>query len=202
MIISTGKGRAGKINITTDGGATFAVSAFVWYSSGLSDGDDVTEEELDELRLASDTALAYDSALKYLTNRAHAEKELFNKLKMKYSVEAASRAVEKCRAAGLTDDEKFASLYAEELYSHKNYAPSRIKAELENRGIDKITAENAVLALDIDRDSGIIKILDKMKITAESGEKDRMRAVRRLLAAGYSMGEIRRHLPSGFSEEL
>ncbi len=113
---------------------------------------------------------------------------------MKFPSSAARDAVDRCEAAGLIDDEKFAELLAEELYRRKHYAPIRIISELENRGVDKNTAENAVFALDIDRESGIIRILDKMRVNDESSEKDKARAYRRLLNAGYSYSEINKFL--------
>ena len=196
MEFSTEQGKNGKINIYTDGEFRFAVSAFTRYSFPFSDGDEITEEQLAEIKAASDRAKAYESALRHLTARAHGEKELYQKLRMKYGPEAARQAVDRCRQAGLTDDASFAADLAEELSSRKGYAPERIKAELIYRGIDKGIAENAAEALDIDRDSGIIKLLEKMKITDDSPDKDKARAVRRLLNAGYKIGEIRRHLSS------
>lgn len=190
MELAVTQTRPGKINILTDGEFRFAVSSVVWYSFRFRDGDEITEEELAAVREASDRHNAYENALRLLSQRAHSEKELYRKLKLKYSSEAAKEAVERCRESGLLDDGEFAAMLAEELLRRKHYAPARIIAELENRGVEKNIAENAVLALDIDRESGIIKILGKMNVTGESPEKDKARAFRRLLAAGYSYSEI------------
>lgn len=194
MELSFTTARSGRINISTDGEFRFAVSAVVWYSFPYKDGDEIGEEQLMEIKNAEDRHAAYEKVLSLLSVRAHSEKELIRKLRMKYPEEAAKSAAEKCAEAGLIDDGQFALLLAEELYRRKNYAPARIRQELENRGVDKNTAENAVLSLDIDRESGIIKILDKMKVTNESAEKDKARAFRRLLSAGYSYGEIEKVL--------
>lgn len=194
MTLSYTTARSGKINISTDGEFRFAVSAVIWYSFNFTDGGEITEEELLEVKAASDRHDAYEKALNLLSFRAHSAKELYMKLKMKFPSSAARDAVDRCEAAGLIDDEKFAELLAEELYRRKHYAPIRIISELENRGVDKNTAENAVFALDIDRESGIIRILDKMRVNDESSEKDKARAYRRLLNAGYSYSEINKFL--------
>ncbi len=192
MEFSTTQGKNGKVNIFTDGEFRFAVSAFVYHSFPFRDGDNITEEELAELKASSDAERAHESALRLLTARAHGEKELLRKLRQKYDAEAAQSAVDRCREAGLIDDAAYAADLAEELFRRKAFSPERIRRELEQRGVDKNTAENAVLALDIDRDSGIIQLLEKMRITDGATEKDKARAVRRLLSAGYSLSEARR----------
>ena len=192
MELTTKQGKNGKINLFTDGEFRFAVSAFVYHSLPYRDGDEVTEEALAELKKTCDAEKAHESALRSLTVRAHGEKELLRKLRQKYDAEAAQSAVDRCKQAGLIDDAAFAADLAEELYRRKAFSPERIRRELEQRGVDKNTVQNAISALDIDRDSGIIQILEKMRITDDSPDKDKARAVRRLINAGYSFPEARR----------
>ena len=194
MELSTALNKNGRINISTDGEFRFAVSAFVYRSFPWRDGDEITEEALAELKAADDAERAHESALRMLTARAHGEKELYRKLRQKYDADAARSAVDRCKEAGLIDDKAFAADLAESLITRKGWSPERVKTELICRGVDKETAENAVSALDIDRDSGIIMLLDKMRITDASPEKDKARAVRRLLNAGYGYGEIKKHI--------
>ena len=194
MEFSTTEGKNGKVNIFTDGEFRFAVSAFVCHSFPFRNGDDITEEELAELKASSDAERAHESALRMLTARAHGEQELYRKLRQKYDAEAAQSAVDRCREAGLIDDEAYAADLAESLSARKGWSPDRIRTELICRGVEKEIAGNAAEALDIDRDSGMIQILEKMRITDDSPEKDKARAVRRLTAAGYGMGEIKKHL--------
>ena len=192
MELTTKQGKNGKINLFTDGEFRFAVSAFVYHSFPYRDGDEITEEDLNELQKTSDAEKAHESALHSLTARAHGEKELLRKLRQKYDAEAAESAVERCREAGLINDAAYAADLAEELYRRKAFSPERIRRELEQRGVDKKIADEAISALDIDRDSGIIQILEKLRITDDSPDKDKARAVRRLINAGYSFPEAKR----------
>ena len=194
MELSTALNKNGRINISTDGEFRFAVSAFVYRSFPYRDGDEITEEALAELKAADDAERAHESALRMLTARAHGEQELYRKLRQKYDAAAAQSAVDRCREAGLIDDAAFAADLAETLCSRKGWSPERVKTELIYRGVDKETAENAVSALDIDRDSGIMMLLAKMRITDDSPDKDKARAVRRLLNAGYRISEIKKHI--------
>lgn len=184
----------GKIKLYADGEELFTVPAVIWYSSHLKEGDEVSEEELSELKSRADSSSAFDSGMRMLSLRAHSEAELRRKLEMKFPSEAVADAINKLRDLGLIDDEKFALLFAEELYNRKGYQPKRILLELKNRGINGIYAENAVNALDIDKEIGIIKIIEKYGITSESTPKEKDRVIRRLLNMGYSYSDISKYI--------
>ncbi len=190
--ISTQKNN--KIKIYADGEFLFTVPAVIWYSSRFREGDEVTAEELTLLKNEADCSQAFDSAMRMLSLRAHSEFELKSKLKQKFSGEAVHHAIEKLRVLNLLDDEKFAFMYAEELYRRKGFAPKRIIIELKNRGIDPVTSENAVNSLDIDREIGIIKVIEKYHITENSTPKEKDRVIRRLLNMGYSFSDISKHI--------
>lgn len=194
MEISVKTAKNGKIKIYADGEELFTVPAVIWYSSHLKEGDDVTNEELSELKRLGDSSSAFDTGMRMLSLRAHSEYELKHKLTMKYTEEAAASAIKRLKELELIDDEKFALLLAEELYSRKGYAPKRILLELKNRGINGIYAENAVNALDIDKEIGIIKVIEKYRITNESTAKEKDRVIRRLLNMGYSYSDISKYI--------
>lgn len=184
------KSKKNKTDLFLDGEFLFTVPSVIWYSSRFREGDEVTKEELLSLKEEGDSSMAFDSAMRMLSLRAHSEYELRTKLKMKFSERAVDFAVEKLFSLGLLDDEKFAFLLAEELYERKGFAPKRIILELKNRGINSETAQNAVNTLDIDKKIGIIKVIEKLKITESSTPKEKDRAIRRLLNMGYSYSEI------------
>ncbi len=183
-----------RISIYADGEFLFTVPAVIWYSSRFREGDEVTEKDLEELRRESDLAYAFDSAMRMLSLRAHSEYELKIKLKQKFSEDAVVFAIDKLRNLKLLDDESFAVNYAEELYRRKGFAPKRIVLELKNRGIDAATAEKAVNSLDIDREIGIIKVIEKYHLTKDSTPKERDRVIRRLLNMGYSFSDISKYI--------
>ncbi len=184
------KTRKNKTDLYLDGEFLFTVPSVIWYSSRFREGDEVEKEELLSLKEEGDSSMAFDSAMRMLSLRAHSEYELRTKLKMKFSENAVDFAVEKLFSLELLDDEKFSHLLAEELYERKGFAPKRIVLELKNRGINSETAQNAVNALDIDKKIGIIKVIEKMKITESSTPKEKDRAIRRLINMGYSYSEI------------
>ncbi len=197
MIITTTTAKSGRINIFADGEYRFTVPATVWFSQAFSQEDEISEEELSELKIRGDSSCAFENALRYLSNRAHSTKELEMKLKRKYCDEAVEYAIDKCRELSLIDDEAFAALFAEELLEKKKYAPKRIVCELISRGIKREIAENAVNMLDKDTKNSIIDIIGKMRLSDNPTEKEKNRAIRKLLNMGYSLNEIRQYIDYG-----
>ena len=194
MNIETKTAKSGKIRIYADGEFLFTVNAVLWYSSPFYGKSELTQEDLDLLKAQSEISFAYESALRMLSLRAHSQYEIKNKLLRKFSAEAVTITLEKLIKSGLTDDEKFAVLLAKELYENKAYAPKRIQAELKNRGISGEYIQNAINTLDINEETSIISVIEKLKISEESTEKEKARAVRRLLNMGYSFYDITKYI--------
>lgn len=194
MIIETKTAKKEKIEIYADGEFMFTVPAVIWYSSRFRDGDDVMQEELSVLKEQGDSFMAYESAMRMLSLRAHSKHEMTVKLSAKFSKDAAKAAVNRLENAGLLDDERFALLLAQELYERKGYAPQRILFELKNRGITGNYAENAVNALDIDKEISIIRVIEKCGINENSTIKEKNRVIRRLINMGYSFSDISKYI--------
>lgn len=192
MEITTTRTKKGRVNVLADGEYRFTVSSLFWRLNGCAERAALSPDALAALAAAAQAEEAYEKALRALSLRAHGERELLQKLCRDFPREAAEAALTRCRENRLVDDESFAVAYAEELFRKKGWAPGRIETALREKGIDREISKNAVFALDIDRKSGIINIIDKMRLPEQLSEKDRQRVIRRLLAAGYSLPEIRR----------
>lgn len=191
MTVTTTTAKSGKINLYIDGEFRFSVPPSVWFGCTLRDGDETDEEELAALQEAADSVFAYDNALRLLSQRAHSEKELYEKLRRKYKTAAARDAIGKCRRAGLLDDEQFAVLLADELVRRKHYAPKRVENELLARGIDRHIAQSTAQSLDIDEKISMIDIIEKL-CPPESvpDEKTKKRIINRLLRLGYAPHDV------------
>ena len=191
MEITTATEKKGGISVFADGEYRFTVPAFIWASCDLSDGCDAGEEALAALKSRADDYRAEEAAVRLLSLRAHSEKELKEKLRRRFSADLAEKTAETMREKGYLDDEKFAEALASELARTKHYGPRRIKDELFRRGIGKEIAENAVSALDIDKNAAIIELIAKMRLPDDPNEKEVARMLRRLEAAGYSYADVK-----------
>ncbi len=191
MIVSTTTAKSGKINIFTDGEFRFSVPASFWFENTVRDGDEINEEQLAALQEAADFVFAYDSALRLLSQRAHSEKELYDKLKHKYKSAPARQAVEKCRDLGLLNDEKFAELLADELVRRKHFAPKRVENELISRGIDRHIAQTTAGSIDIDEKLSIMDIIEKLcPADGKPDAKTKKRIINRLFRLGYAPHDV------------
>ena len=200
MIIEAKQGRYNKIHISIDGEYLTTVDSDFWYSCGYVSGDSLDEGELAAFKGAAGSRRAFNAAMDLISRREHSKKELFTKLCRRFDLEAVENAVERLCEFGLVDDERFAELYAKELYERKNMGDRRIIYELSSRGISSEIAKNAVEALHNDSDvdeteeniQRIVDIIEKKYYNITNDEKQRRRAWNALQRLGYSPGDIRR----------
>lgn len=191
MIIKTEVTKGGRISVFADGEYVMSVDPDIWYSLDYTDGSDIDDNELEELKTLVNSRLAYSQALRFLTLRAHSSDELYKKLIKKHSPGCASFAVEKCRELGFIDDEDFAVRYANELAQKKKYGISRIRQELHLKGIENDIIDNIIDGLEIDFSSSIIDVIEKKYSGCLSDEKGRRRMVAGLMRLGYSYSDIK-----------
>ena len=196
MRLSVTTAKSGRINIFADGEYRFTVPSDVWYSHSFHDGDEITETQLNELKKDGGLQLAYEAAMRMLSLRSHSKSELKRKLNEKYSPEEVESALKKCEDYGFIDDFRFAENYARELFEYKHFAPARIRTELLKKGVgrDEIDAALEALSENEDLDDGLVAAVEKLHLTYPLTEKDRQRAVRRLVGMGYRFGEIKKAL--------
>lgn len=192
MKVSVKDGKNNKIHIYLDGEYKATVDKAWWYSEKYRKTEDIDEEELTELLCSVGFRRAYNKGLDLLSRRPYAEKELARKLREKdFSDEAIENAVERLKELSLLDDEKYAEMLCEHLYTNKHYGVKRILQELNLKGIDRETAQTAVLALDKDEVNSIVLLLEHKFKNKIGDEKSRQRTVASLLRYGYSYSDIK-----------
>ncbi len=194
-------GKADKIHIYANGEYTATVDAVYWFSSGAAACEVLDEEELEILLSSIERRRAYNKALDLLSLRDHSQKELYDKLKMRFSREAAESAVEQAREAGFLDDEAYAHKLCAELFRRKKFGPERIKSELIFRGISREAAQNAVEGLDIDDEACIIELLNTKYSGSLSDEKCVRRTFNSLMRMGYRAYDIKKALRAHVRED-
>ena len=100
---------------------------------------------LDRLRELGDVEAAERAALRALARRAHARRDLERRLvKKQHRPAAVQAALERLRARGLLDDRRFAEQYAA-VRATRGTGPARLLRDLQVQGVDRRTAEQAVL---------------------------------------------------------
>lgn len=191
MIIKTELSKGGRLALYADDEYIMSIDADIWYSLDYTDGCEINNEELEELKSLVNARLAYSQALRFLTLRSHSENELYKKLLKKHSSTSAQYAVEKCRELGFLDDEDFAHRYASELAEKKKYGKSRIRQELFLKGIDRDVIENTLDSLDLNCSDSIISIIEKKYSGCLNDDKGKRRMIAGLMRLGYSYSDIK-----------
>lgn len=196
MIIQAKEGRYNKIHISVDGEYVTTVDCDYWYSCGYISGDEITQGELAAFKNAADSRRAFNAGADIISRREHSQKELLLKLCKKFDPDVAQGAVERLCEIGMLSDERFARLYAEELYYKKSMGKRRILYELAAKGIDRELANTALdeIICDDEEDNvqRIVDILSKKYYNIGNDEKQRRRAWNALQRLGYSPSDVRR----------
>ena len=191
MIISSKPGNGNKVHIYIDDKYTLTLYDDFWYRSGYSEGQEISDDELASLKGEAGFRSAYEKGITYLSMSGYSEKELYNKLKINFGDEAASRAIDKINSFGYLNDEEYCREYTEYLFKVKKYDIKRISYELKNKGIDPETIDNTLKILD---NEPIQRIIDMLRTKYEKNletEKERKRLVNRFIRMGYSYRDIK-----------
>ncbi len=178
-----------------DGEAAVKVDTETFLRSGLRPGDEISDEELRELLLASDSRRAQEKAMYLLEHRSHSKKELADKIaRTAASREAAQAAADRMEELGLLDDEAYARDLARELFIRRHWGALRVKQELRLKGIDSGLIEELLAEYgDEDRAlENLREILDRKYMGWAEDEKVRRRAFAALQRLGYPYDLIRR----------
>ncbi len=141
-------------------------------------GEEITKEELDDIRERSGVNFAFDSAIKQISRSLKSESEIRTKLEEKgYTEEEANGAIEKLRSYGYVNDRAYAHAYVS-TYG-KDRGKLRLTYELGAKGIDKEIIDE-VLPED-DTESAKALALKKCK---KYTEKEKL--VRYLMGRGFA----------------
>lgn len=199
MKINFKEGKSDKIHIFIDGEYKFTVDKTYYALSGLHQGKEINEEELEDIAEKIEIRRAYNQAVSYLSRRDHTERELLVKLHRKGYGDSAGYALERLKKEGFLDDERFARMYVKELINVKKYGKKRIEQELYKKGVERDIVSSVLLETVFD-ENDLCDIIRRKYYRYLSDDKGIKKTVNSLLRMGYSYGEIRSALKE-ISEE-
>lgn len=135
--------RRGRAKLFVDGEFYAEIDAEALAGSGLGEGDEVPDAELDSLREAGEKALAMRRAFNLLSYRPRSEGELRERLARYGHGEGVVESVmERLGELGYLDDGEFARNLARQ--KSRKYGPRRVSMELQRAGVDPEVASGAV----------------------------------------------------------
>jgi regulatory protein len=135
--------RRGRARVWVDGEFWAEIDADVAAERGLREGVALGLEELEEVRVAGERALAMNRALHFLGYRARSRREVRERLRRYgYGEETVEGVVGRLEELGYLDDEEFARAVARE--KARRYGPRRVLGDLRRSGVDAELAQGVV----------------------------------------------------------
>jgi regulatory protein len=135
--------RLNRARVSVDGEFWAEIDAAVAIESGLREGAELSQEELDRVRVAGEKPVAMGRALNLLGYRARSEAEIRDRLKRYgYIRETTDAVVLRLQELGYLDDAAFARLKARQ--KARRYGPRRVSLELKKSGVRETLAREVV----------------------------------------------------------
>ena len=135
--------RRDRAKVFVDGEFWAELDAGVAAERGLSEGAELSEEELSGARVAGQRPLAMNRALNVLGYRARSARELRERLgRAGYAGETVDAVISRLEELGYLDDEEFAREFARA--EARKYGPRRIYGNLRRAGIEEEAAREVI----------------------------------------------------------
>ena len=197
--VQTQRRRAERRSIFINGEFAFGISEESYVRYALFRGREVTQEFLDEVRLAEERYQARQVALRFLQRRMRSVQEIQRKLAEKeFPPETIDDTVEFLRGYGMIDDEAFARAFVNDQLLRRPIGRRRLEQELRTKGIAKDAAGEMVSAMlgDDEEFANALAAAEKKLPTGRGDDPTkRERSMANFLASrGFAWGTITRVL--------
>lgn len=191
MRISHTQGRGKKIHLFLDDEYTITTDIDFWAENFFKDGQEISEEEWQELTEKIFYKKAVDKCYDLLSRRDHSIKELRIKLLRTVDENSADKAIEKMIEYGYLDDEKYAENLAKYLVEFKKMSRNHIKQEMYKKGVPSDIINNTLENIEIDNISSIVELLLTKYRTKLNVEEDNKKLIASLMRKGFSYSDIK-----------
>lgn len=182
--------RADRYSVYIDEKFSFALSETELLRLGIYAGQELTKEELDNLKDDSVRDKARYQALGQLSRRQRSEWELRDYLKRKeYAPEVINQVIEQLTEYGYVDDKKFADAWIANRRLLKATSARRLRQELKQKRVsDEVISE--ALAEDETDEHEVLKDLVERK-RKQTKYQDDLKLMQYLARQGFSYDDIK-----------
>lgn len=191
VITRVSETKKGRMALFCEEGFLFSLDDETYHRRPVEEGETLAPEELEALRLSSDTRKAKDKALTYLSTRSYGSMELFEKLAAKFDEHSAAAAVARMNELGLLDDESFARRKAAAL-KERNKSRREAARQLAEKGLEKDLIETVLEEVyrEGDEEESLLALIEKQYARKlEQGKRDTVWAA--LCRRGFAPGRVR-----------
>lgn len=181
---------AGRYSIFVDGRYAFSLSADALIESGLTQGRELSRDELAAYKKASQEDKAYNLTLAYVARRMRSEGELYEYFRRRqYADELIVIIMNKLRKLGFVDDAEFARRWVENRRLLKSTSLKKLRLELRQKRVsDEII--QATLSADENNELELLRDLT-IKKRKQSRYQDDQKLIAYLARQGFNYSDIK-----------
>ncbi len=178
-----------RLNIHLDGEYAFSLDRIT--AAWLKPGRRLSQAEIDNLLEKDEQESAFTRALHFLSYRARSGKEMETFLSGKgYSEQVKDAVMQRLEQEGYLNDARFCRDWLENRSTFRPRSQSRLRAELQQKGIPTPIIQTAIVQADLDDAALANKAASKVsrRYSALDWKTFRNRVVNHLLRRGFSYG--------------
>ena len=181
-----------RFSVFIDGEFSFGADNFTVVSHGLSEGVEITEKKLAQIKAGALTEDAKNYAERLVSARSYTEKAMRGTLVTHVGdEETIDKTINFLKEYKLIDDYDFAIRYAHDLVHLKKFGLKQVVWKLQEKGIPKEIAQKVVSELELDNTvSKNLKSLALKKLSGNFDIKNIMKVKRYLASRGYDFDDI------------
>lgn len=129
---------------------------------GFSDGDEVSEKDIDSLYEKFIIPFAKERVLRLLSKRERSEKEIEEYLRHKhYSKETIDRVIEDFTSSKLVDNRRFAEIFVRSRFETSPRGVNLLSRELREKGIPEHVIQDVLQ--DYDEEEALERVINRVK---------------------------------------
>lgn len=186
------KKRENRLSVYIDDKFAFGMTEVDALYYHIKEGDEITEEQYNNILNELVYAKARDKAVKLLGISPRSEKELYSRLNRDYSDEICQNVISMLKSYGYINDADYAAAYVNDSFKYKGWGSRKIKAELRAKGVDETAADTALQNAELDEESRAKELLKKrLKGCTTPDIKEKNKQYRYLLGRGFSYDTIK-----------
>lgn len=184
------KGRSYNVFVDDEYFGSFDVSIISMHE--LKAGKAVSEEDLNQVKWDANYRRAKERALYLLEYRDHSRNELIEKLCKNTPYDVAGEVADRMEELGFLNDLEYAKKLANKLMIGKSRGERRVLWEMQQKGVDKEIALEALAEVEVDPVSQLVELIEKKYARKITGEwKDDQKVVAALARLGHSYDDIK-----------
>jgi regulatory protein len=204
MIISAIKQQEklkGRYSVFVDGKYAFSLSDTALLDARLTQGQELTGEELKSYKQLSVDDKVYGNALRYAAMRLRSRWELESYLQRKQaSPDLAKQIMDKLEHIGMIDDLAFARAWVENRHLLRPTSRRKLQQELQVKRVPSDIIQQ-VLQADETTDSASLKEIIERK-RRQTKYQDNLKLMQYLAGQGYGYGDIKSALQAETDDEI